>query len=83
MRPVTCQKKPTLLQAASRSVEQTHQLLESLGSTVGQLKEAETNQRGYLITGKTYYLDPYNDALQVIKQKRFQILFENDSSGSL
>ena len=62
------QRSATQLQIASNSVEQTHQFLDSLGDTVAQLKEAETSQRGYLITGQTYYLDPYNDALRVIQQ---------------
>ena len=62
------QRSATQLQIASTSVEQTHQFLDSLGDTVAQLKEAETSQRGYLITGQTYYLDPYNDALRVIQQ---------------
>lgn len=75
-------RSATQLQIASQSVEQTHQLLESLGNTLGHVKEAETNQRGYLITGKTYYLDPYNAALQVIKQdlNRLRTLTQNDST---
>ncbi|MBW4487248.1 MAG: response regulator [Trichocoleus desertorum ATA4-8-CV12] len=61
-------RSATQLQIASNSVEQTHRLLDSLGNAIGQLKEAETNQRSYLITGKTSYLAPYNQALRVIKQ---------------
>ncbi|MBD1862904.1 MULTISPECIES: response regulator [Trichocoleus] len=66
-------RSATQLQIASNSVEQTHYLLESLGDTVAQLKEAEANQRSYLITGKTYYLAPYKEALQGIKQDLNQL----------
>jgi hypothetical protein len=37
--------------------------LEDILSTV---KDAETGQRGYLLTGKDSYLDPYNTAVQEI-----------------
>gem|GEM_PF-1134715 len=45
----------------SRSiVEQTHELL-------SQLKDAETGQRGFLLTGDPYYLEPYVTALPRIR----------------
>ncbi|HEX5422543.1 MAG TPA: CHASE3 domain-containing protein [Candidatus Acidoferrales bacterium] len=40
--------------------------LEEIGSTV---KDAETGQRGYVITGEKSYLEPYHDALKKIHVK--------------
>jgi methyl-accepting chemotaxis protein len=42
-----------------RLVAHTHQVLAQLGVTYSTVLEAETSQRGYLITGKESYLAPY------------------------
>jgi signal transduction histidine kinase/CHASE3 domain sensor protein/CheY-like chemotaxis protein len=44
----------------------THQVLESREFLVSQLKDAETGQRGYLLTGEARYLEPYNSAIDAI-----------------
>jgi diguanylate cyclase (GGDEF)-like protein/PAS domain S-box-containing protein len=46
-----------------RLVAHTHQVLAQLGVTYSTVLEAETNQRGYLITGKESYLTPYRSAV--------------------
>ena len=37
-----------------------------LEQVVSTLKDAETGQRGYLLTGERVYLEPYEQALSVI-----------------
>ncbi|MHC5596307.1 MAG: response regulator [Nostoc sp.] len=47
----------------------TYQVLSQLEELNLQLTNAETGQRGYIITGKQGYLEPYNNAIQVLNQK--------------
>jgi PAS domain S-box-containing protein len=49
-----------------RSVAHTHEVLAALESTIATVTEAETGQRGYLLTGDERYLAPYDDAVQRI-----------------
>ena len=44
----------------SQWVSHTHQVLEKLEGVLSLLKDAETGQRGYLLTGEDHYLEPYN-----------------------
>ena len=46
-----------------RWVIHTHLVLETLDSLQIHLTDAETGQRGYIITGEASYLEPYNNAL--------------------
>jgi two-component system cell cycle sensor histidine kinase/response regulator CckA len=60
-------KKNAAAARQSRSiVEQTHELL-------SQIKDAETGQRGFLLTGDSYYLEPYVSALPRIRQVLSQL----------
>jgi PAS domain S-box-containing protein len=43
--------------------EHTYEVLNSLDNAVGRLSDAETGQRGYLLTGEEGYLDPYRAAI--------------------
>src|SRR4051794_33846572 len=54
-------------------VERTYKLLTSLGSLYSLLKDAETGQRGFLLTGKDSYLQPYNTARADIPQLRPEV----------
>ncbi|MEH2015393.1 response regulator [Nostoc sp.] len=47
----------------------TYQVLSQLEDLNLQLTNAETGQRGYVITGKQSYLEPYNAAINVLDQK--------------
>ncbi|MEH2323838.1 MAG: response regulator [Nostoc sp.] len=47
----------------------TYQVLSQLEDLNLQLTNAETGQRGYILTGEQRYLDPYNTAIQVLDQK--------------
>ncbi|MFH7028752.1 MAG: response regulator [Heteroscytonema crispum UTEX LB 1556] len=52
----------------SRWQNHTYEVLDQLGDLISQIKDAETGQRGYLITGEKRYLEPFNDAsLQIEK----------------
>ncbi|BAZ21260.1 multi-sensor signal transduction histidine kinase [Kalymmatonema gypsitolerans NIES-4073] len=47
-------------------VTHTHQVLTELENTLSTLKDAETGQRGYVLTGDKHYLEPYFAALSQI-----------------
>ncbi|MBN3872937.1 response regulator [Nostoc sp. JL33] len=53
----------------SRQENHTYQVLSQLEDLNLQLINAETGQRGYIITGEQRYLEPYNAAIQVLNQK--------------
>jgi len=46
----------------------TYEVLNSLDNAVGRLSDAETGQRGYLLTGDEAYLSPYQAAIKNIDQ---------------
>jgi PAS domain S-box-containing protein len=52
-----------------RVVMQSHAIIAALESTLSALKDAETGQRGYLLTGDASYLQPYDDARQRIPRE--------------
>jgi CHASE3 domain sensor protein len=47
-------------------VSHTNEVLDALGGVLSTMEDAETGQRGYLITGEDRYLEPYNAALAAI-----------------
>jgi PAS domain S-box-containing protein len=51
---------------ATALTRHTEQVLDSTETLLSNLKDAETGQRGYLLTGEKRYLEPYNAALAVI-----------------
>jgi PAS domain S-box-containing protein len=46
----------------------TYEVLRNLDETVGRLVDAETGQRGYLLTGEEAYLEPYRATIKSIDQ---------------
>jgi len=54
------------LRETNRSVTHTNEVLMSLEKIISLTKDAETGQRGYLITGESPYLEPYEAALQSV-----------------
>ncbi|HWB58753.1 MAG TPA: CHASE3 domain-containing protein [Chthoniobacteraceae bacterium] len=56
----------TNLVATADAVDQTHRTIENTELLLSLLKDAETGQRGFVITGEDRYLQPYNDALPQI-----------------
>ncbi|MBA6396939.1 MAG: CHASE3 domain sensor protein [Francisellaceae bacterium] len=57
------------LQIANQWVTHTHKVLGALEAITSVMKDAETGQRGYLLTSKENYLEPYNSALLNIPLK--------------
>ena len=51
------------LRDASRAVEHTHEVRTELERVLSLLTDAETGQRGFLLTGVVSYLEPYKTAL--------------------
>jgi methyl-accepting chemotaxis protein len=64
----------TKLNATSEWVTHTHEVLEHVAGVLSQLKDAETGQRGYVITGDEVFLDPYRsgsgEVLNVLRELR-------------
>ncbi len=56
----------TQLLETNRLVVHTHLVIEKLDSLSAALTDAETGQRGFLLTGQEEYLAPYNAARSVI-----------------
>src|SRR5712691_4558821 len=52
----------------SDQVGHTHRVLENLAGVVQALTNAETGQRGFIITGEELYLEPYQVGLSMIDQ---------------
>ena len=51
---------------ANVQAAQTRDVIDSIDQLLSSVTDAETGQRGYLLTGEDRYLEPYNQALQVI-----------------
>jgi methyl-accepting chemotaxis protein len=62
------------LTSTSHWVTHSHEVLEHVAGVLGLLKDAETGQRGYLVTGDETYLEPYRtgsgEVLIVVKELR-------------
>src|SRR5260221_13524058 len=54
---------------ASEWRKHPYEVLRNLDETVARLVDAETGQRGYLLTGEESYLEPYRAAIKNIDQK--------------
>lgn len=54
---------------AATSMEEAQQTRESLTKLLRHVLDAETGQRGYLLTGDMRYLEPYNAAIAEIEPK--------------
>lgn len=54
------------LTRTSYSVSHSHKVLEEISAVYSCLKDAETGQRGYLLTGKESYLEPYRNATSAL-----------------
>jgi signal transduction histidine kinase len=61
-------------------VEHTHEVLTQLENIENRLIDLETGQRGFLITGRDIYLEPFNSSL-VIVYERLEKLKEETSDN--
>lgn len=68
--------------ATARRVDHAHRVLMGIEHVFSLLKDAETGQRGYLLTGRSYYLEPYQDAVDelTLEFARIQQLLRSSSS---
>jgi signal transduction histidine kinase/DNA-binding response OmpR family regulator len=56
-------------QTAAANVQETENLLRHVETILSTLKDAETGQRGFVITGDEAYLEPYNRAVSEIRKE--------------
>ncbi len=54
---------------ANRAVVRAHQVIEHLQQILSTLKDAETGQRGFILTGQRRYLEPYQAATGQIQDE--------------
>jgi methyl-accepting chemotaxis protein len=77
---VVAYRSVNTLSATSYKVAHTHEVLEHIANLLGLLKDAETGQRGYVITGDENFLEPYRTAVngidKVVKDLR-QLTVDN------
>jgi PAS domain S-box-containing protein len=68
------------LRDESASILHSNELLLALDNVLSLVKDAETGQRGYVITGRPEYLDPYKAAVASINEQMnvLEHLIEND-----
>jgi CheY-like chemotaxis protein/CHASE3 domain sensor protein len=68
---------------SSRLVSHTLEVTEHLGSLLSIFKDAETGQRGYLLTGDPRYLAPYEAAVAALPHElaRMQTLVADNPEG--
>jgi len=59
----------TKVSSSAEWVRHTHEVLTGLEGLLSGIKDAETGQRGYVITGESRYLEPYNTAVTSSDQK--------------
>jgi methyl-accepting chemotaxis protein len=57
------------LTETAKWVAHTYQVLEKLEGVLSGMMDAETGQRGYILTGEERYLEPYRDAQASVDQK--------------
>ncbi len=62
-----------ILNRNAKSVTHTHEVIKGLDQILSLMKDAETGQRGYLLTGELIYLQPYNAALLNLEESVSQI----------
>ncbi len=64
------------IRTLNRDAEQiahTHEVLLGLNNVLSTMKDAETGQRGYIITGQESYLEPYSNASTIIEEQVLRI----------
>ena len=54
------------LEANNESIRHSHEVIVALSKLLSTVQDAETGQRGFLLTGNERYLQPYTDALSEV-----------------
>lgn len=63
---VTAYRNIEVLRTDSEQIWHTHEVLVSLDDLLSTTQDAETGQRGYLLTGNDRYLQPYQNAVSAV-----------------
>jgi CHASE3 domain sensor protein len=50
----------------NQKIVESHEVITALDELLSSTQDAETGQRGFLLTNNERYLEPYNSALAVI-----------------
>jgi len=56
-----------------QQVQRTHEVILNLGELLSTIKDAETGQRGYVLTGDESYLEPYNSAVTHVDEEMTKV----------
>jgi CHASE3 domain sensor protein len=69
-------------EAAAASVSNTLEIIQQLESVLSSLIDAETGQRGYMLTGEERYLEPFSEARANLPNEiaKLQTLMERSAS---
>ncbi|WP_110298287.1 response regulator [Blastomonas natatoria] len=57
------------MRASDKAIRNTHLVLNALDDLLGAALDAETGQRGYLLTGRDAYLEPYIEGTAIARAK--------------
>lgn len=70
------------LRSSNDRVIQTHQVIVAVDQLLLDIQNAETGQRGFLLTGDEKYLEPYNTALSRVQSRMSRVggLIADDSA---
>ena len=60
------------MRQGSLAVSHTRDVLFALERVLSQMKDAETGQRGFVVTGETRYLEPYTTRLRPISTSNWR-----------
>ena len=58
----------------TQDIQKYHSVIDGLSQTLSILKDAETGQRGFLLTGDETYLKPYQDSVSQIHSETAKLL---------
>ena len=58
-----------ILRDDNARIEHSHAVMTSIDALFSAMQDAETGQRGYLLTGRQSYLDPYTQALAAVDSR--------------
>jgi PAS domain S-box-containing protein len=69
------------LHGHSENVARTHAVLDAIDVLISTVKDAETGERGFVITGDRTYLEPYNNAVAAVDEeiRDLRIAVEHDA----
>jgi CheY-like chemotaxis protein/CHASE3 domain sensor protein len=79
-------RNTSFLSEDADQVAHTHEVIASLDDVISLMKDAETGQRGFLITGDEHYLEPFTTARASIDQQLERVgtlTVDNPAQGAL